>query len=101
MDLDQPPIETAEEKAQRYWHNNRVINVLKLKSEAIHKPQATKEQANTIIKKLNKLRKQIKKLVYSRPNQVIVNYTISIQSTKNRLLREKLRRLEEQSHVKD
>lgn len=89
---DPPPKETAEEKAQRYWRNNALIRHITETSEEMIGPITPTQ--NNHLRQLLEFKRDLRELILTRPTQALNNYLISIQAKKNRLLREKLRRLE-------
>lgn len=89
---DPPPKETAEEKAQRYWRNNRIISQITETSDSEVTPVTPTQ--NNHLRQLLEFKRDLRELILIRPTQALNNYLISIQAKKNRLLREKLRRLE-------
>ena len=94
---DPPERETAEERAQRYWRNNQVIARILEREKHIEEEidiAPPQPPLNNYLHQLRKFKRDIKNIVSQRPTEMLTQYLISIQSRKNKLLKEKLKRLE-------
>jgi|SRR6516165_4038857 hypothetical protein len=89
---DPPPLETAEEKAQRKWRNNSILDKVNKLNQIERIPVNEPSTVNESI--LRKFKRDIREMLLHNPREIITKYILSIQSRKNRLLKEKLRRLE-------
>jgi len=89
-----PPRESAEQKAQRYWKNNRLILSIIESQNNIDEQLSSPPPKNDYLNQLRQFKRDIKAIILQRPTEMLTQYLISLQSTKYKLLREKLRRLE-------
>ena len=95
MLYDPPPLETAEEKAQRIWRNKHILSRINNQQPQPITPKPQTIVDNTsIIKQLHKFKKDLTKLLIKNPTDLITKYTIITKIRKHKLLEEKLRRLE-------
>jgi hypothetical protein len=88
------PLETAEQKATRYWRNMRLV--IKLNNMEQEDQQPLIPVKNDYLYQLKQFKQDIKAILIGKSSEIITKYMISIQSRKNQLLREKLKRLENQ-----
>lgn len=93
---DPSKLETAEERARRYWRNNRILSQINEEQseieESINQPIVP---TNNYLEQLAKFKYDIRRIILQRPTEMLTQYLIAIQVRKNKLLREKLRRLEQ------
>jgi hypothetical protein len=90
MEHDPTSHETVEEKAKRYWRNNQII--ANSKEEQIQ--PTNQPPINNYLWQLHKFKSDIQQMIIQRPTEILLKYLIDIQSRKNKLLREKLKRME-------
>jgi ribosome maturation protein Sdo1 len=89
---DPPKLETAEERAQRIWRNNQLINEIIEKTMDDNIPQEIYGQS--IVRALTQFKVDIRNFMNKQSTEILIKYLATIQSRKHILLKEKLRRLE-------
>ena len=96
---DTPPLETAEEKAQRIWRNSTIIKATKSQQplgaefeKVLHDNIWNIYSTNP--NPLIKFRRDIRSIILHNPSRKLYHYLASIQSQKHKLLTEKLKRME-------
>jgi len=98
LETDPPPLETARQKAERTWRNNRIIQKLAFTETQPREPSPSHKYS---IHPLVKFRHDIRNIIFSRTAESIAYYISSVTAQKNKLLREKLKRLESEYNDKD
>jgi hypothetical protein len=90
--IENPPLETAEERAARIWRNNQITRSI-TQNETVNIPQPCTTDAE--IRSLGRSIRKFALEVFIQNKKNKINYYVaSIKSQKRRLMLEKLRRLE-------
>ena len=91
--MKQPPsLETAEEKAKRRWHNGQVLT--KIRDENVKPNHISTTQHDEPAAIARAFKKAIHEVFETNKNNNIMKYIAAIRHQKQRLLQEKLRRIE-------
>jgi hypothetical protein len=96
--IEDVPLETAEERAQRIWRNNRLTR--KIMQPKMGETKAVKIVGQELIRDneektiARSLVKYVKQVFETKHNDVLTYYAASIRAEKRKLMLEKLRRLE-------
>jgi hypothetical protein len=89
------PLETAEQRAKRHWHNGRVS--LKIRDENtthVIQSQGQSPPINQPNLHIHKFRRVMREIFNEKKSDIITHYIASVKSEKHRLLVEKLKRME-------
>jgi hypothetical protein len=86
MLYDEPPKETARERAMRKWRNHHILK--QVVADGVE--PATMKWHNS-----SKLKKEILAIFRTKNTDILMNYMIAIKLRRRKLLKEKLRRLRE------
>ena len=86
---DEPPRESARERAARIWHNAQIIKLKQQKKDPL---------TTTPPRKIKAIIRELLSNMAINNNEIMKNYAIVLNERRKRLLKEKLKRLQEQEN---
>ena len=94
--IEDIPLETAEERAQRIWRNNQLTRKITQPRNGEVKSLEIVAQEKTIEYEIRRrsIIKEVKEIFQKKRTDLLAYYTASIRAEKRKLMLEKLRRLE-------
>jgi hypothetical protein len=93
---ENPTHETARERARRIWRNSWIQKQVTIVDDTSDPDwERILDEDRRLNNMRSKLTVEINKIINQKNRKIIENYKISIQARRRRLLREKLRRLQE------